>query len=94
MKSTTNIENRVWFCDYLLQWNNNDFIHLAPADEFFVWSIRRPNYQNDRVWSLSLEDIKTDERYQDICAKPNCIGIFLCFTAIKLIWIIKDNGVS
>jgi hypothetical protein len=94
MKSTTNIENRVWFCDYLRQWDENDFIHLAPADEFFVWSIRRPNYQNDRVWSLSLKDIETDERYQDICAKPNCIGIFLCFTTIKLIWIIKDNGAS
>ena len=94
MKSTTNIENRVWFCDYLRQWDENDFIHLAPADEFFVWTIRRPNYQNDRVWSLSLEDIETNERYQDICAAPNCIGIFLCFTAIKMIWVIKDNGAS
>ena len=69
-------------------------MHLAPADDFYVWTVRRPNYQNDRVWSFSVEDIESDERYQDMCAKPNCIGIFICFTAVKLMWVIKENGAS
>jgi hypothetical protein len=69
-------------------------MHLAPSDEFFVWTVRRPNYQNDRVWSLSLEDIQDDERYQELCARPNCVGIFICFTAVKLMWIIKNDGAS
>ena len=94
MKSVTHIENRLWFCNRLSRWNENDFMHLALADEFFVWTLRRPNYQNDRVWSFSLEDIETDERYQDVCAKPSCIGVFICFTAIKLMWVIKENGAS
>jgi ferredoxin len=41
-----------------------------------------------------LEDIETDERYQGICARQNCIGIFICFTAIRMIWVIKDDGES
>ncbi|CAF3837255.1 unnamed protein product [Rotaria sp. Silwood1] len=61
-------------------------MHLAPADEFYIWIIRRPNYQNDKIWAFSPEYIKNDERYQGVCAKPNCIGVFICFTAIKLIW--------
>lgn len=94
MKSATNIEDRLWFCDYLHQWGEYDFIHLAPSDEFFVWTVRRPNYQNDRVWSLSLEDVQNDERYQELSAWPQCIGIFICFTAVKLMWVIKDDGAS
>lgn len=94
MKSVTNIENRLWFCDYLGEWDENDFKNLAPADEFFIWTIRQPNYQNDRVWSLSFEDIEKDERFQDICAKSSCIEVFICFTAVKLMWVIKDNGAS
>lgn len=94
MKSLTSVENRIWFCNYLRRWDEHDFMHLAPADEFYIWTVRRPNYQNDRIWALSLEDIENDERYQDVCAKPNCIGVFICFTAVKLMWVIKDNGAS
>lgn len=94
MKSATNIEDRLWFCDYLRHWNEFGFMHLAPGDEFFIWTIRRPNYQNDRIWALSPEDISNDERFQGLPAKPSCIGIFLCFTAIKLMWVIKDEGAS
>lgn len=94
MKSATNIENRLWFCDYLNEWGEQDFLHLAPADEFFIWTVRRPNYQNDRVWALSLEDIESEEHYQELNARPNCIGIFICFTALKLMWVIKEEGAS
>ena len=94
MKPPTSVENRVWFCNYLRHLNEHDFMHLAPADEFYTWTVHRPNYQNNRMWVLSLEDIESDERYQDVCAKPNCIGVFIYFTAIKLMWVIKDNGAS
>ena len=95
MKSPTSVENHVRFCNYLRRhWDEHDFMHLAPADELYIWTVRRPNYQNDRIWVLSLEDIESDERFQDVCAKPNCIGVFICFTAIKLMWVIKDNGAS
>ncbi|CAF4162492.1 unnamed protein product, partial [Rotaria sordida] len=94
MKSATGKENRVWFCNYLRHWDEHDFMYFAPVDEFYIWTVRRPNYQNDRIWTLSLEDIESDECYQDVCAKPNDIGVFICFTAIKLMWVIKDNGAS
>jgi hypothetical protein len=48
LKTETNISDRLWLCDWLKNWTE-DFLHLAPSDEFFVWAIRRPNYQNDRV---------------------------------------------
>ncbi len=66
-------------------------MHLDPSDGFFVWTVRRPNCQNDRVWSLSLEDIQNDERYQELSVNPNYIGILICFTAVELMRIIKDN---
>ncbi len=31
-----------------------------------VTLIRRPNYQNDRIWAKSIEDIEADERYQEL----------------------------
>ena len=94
MKSEVTGENRLWFCDFLSQWNEDDFLHLCPSDEFFIWTVRRPNFQNDRIWALSVEDIEDNERYQEVCKAPSCIGIFLCFTAKRLLWIIKEEGQS
>ncbi len=54
-------------------------VHLDPSDGFFVWTVRRPNCQNDRVWSLSLEDIQNDERYQELSVNPNYIGILMFY---------------
>ena len=62
MKLVTKIRDRLWLYDYLHQWNEYDFMHLASSEEFFVWTVRRPNYPADRVWSLSLEDIPNNER--------------------------------
>ena len=82
MKSLTSVENRIWFCNYLRRWDEHDFMHLVPADEFYIWTVRRPNYQNDRIWALSLEDIENDERYQDVCAKPK---LHWCFLSVLLL---------
>lgn len=68
-----------------------DFLLLAPADEFFVWLIRRPNYQNDRIWAKSIDDIEEDERYREMVKNQTCIGIFVMFTAKRLLWVIKDH---
>lgn len=72
---------RLWLCDWLKNWTQEDFLHLASADEFFVWSIRKPNYQNDRIWAKSIEDIEEDERYREMVQNQACIGIFIIFTA-------------
>ena len=89
-----NREDRLAFCDYLRNWDENDFLHLAPSDEFFVYAERKPNHQNDRVWALRLEDIPYEEHIKGKSKYPKCIGIFLCFTARKMMWVIKENGES
>ncbi len=43
------------------------------------------------MWSLSLDDIQNDERYQELSVNPNYNGILICFTAVELMRIIKDN---
>jgi hypothetical protein len=94
LKSETHISDRLWLCDWLKDWTEEDFLNLAPSDEFYVWTVRRPNYQNDRVWAKSIEDIEDDERYREIVKNQVCIGIFIIFTAKKLHWVIKDKGES
>ena len=61
LKTETHISDRLWLCDWLKDWTKEDFLHLAPADEFYVWIVRSPNYQNDRIWARSIEDIEEDE---------------------------------
>jgi hypothetical protein len=78
----------------LKDWTEEDFLHLAPSDEFYVWTVRKPNYQNDRIWAKSVEDIEDDERYREIGKNQACIGIFIIFTAKKMHWVIKDKGES
>jgi transposase len=94
LKTQTHIEDRLWLCDWLSEWDEEDFLHLAPSDEFFVYAIRKPNFQNDRIWAKSIDDISEDERYRDIVRNPTCIGIFVMFTAKKLMWVLKEKGES
>jgi hypothetical protein len=66
-------------------------LHLAPSDEFFVYAIRKSNFQNERIWA---KDIAENERYRKIVRNPACIGIFIMFTAKKLLWVLKEKGES
>ncbi len=66
LKSETHILGRLWMCDWLKDWTEEDFLHLALSDEFYVWIVRRPNYQNDRVSAKSIDDIEEDERYREM----------------------------
>ncbi len=71
-----------------------DFLHLAPSDEFFVYAVRKPNHQNDRIRAKNIEDIESDERFREIVKYSVCIGIFVLFTARKLMFVIKEDGQS
>jgi hypothetical protein len=94
LKTETHISDRLWLRNWLKGWTQEDFLHLAPADEFFVWSIRKPNHQNDRVWARCVEDIEKDQRYREMVKNQACVGIFVIFTAKKLHWVVKDKGES
>jgi transposase len=92
MKSELNIEDRIWFCAFLRDWGEEDFMHLAPSDEFFVYAVRKPNHQNDRIWAHSLDEIDDGERLVEVSQGVVCVGIFLCFTARSLLWVVKEKG--
>jgi hypothetical protein len=94
LKTETHISDQLWLCDWLKDWTEEDFLHLAPSDEFYVWAVRRPNYQNDRIWAKSVENIEEDERYREMVKNRACIGIFAMFTCKRLLWVIKDKGES
>lgn len=91
-KSVLNKEDRLSFIDILRDWDENDFLFLAPSDEFFIYTQRRANSQNDRIWALSIEDIEEEQHYKEVSKFPVVIGIFLMFTAKRLLWVIKDEG--
>lgn len=94
LKTETHVRDRLWLADWLRNWGEEDFLHLAPSDEFFIWSIRKPNFQNDRIWSKNLEDIADNDHFRQIVHSPSCIGIFVMFTAKKMLWVIKEHGQS
>ena len=94
LKTDTHISDRLWLCDWLTDWTEEDFLHLVPSDEFYDWAVCRPNYQKDRIWAKSIDDIEEDERYREMVKNEACIGIFVIFTAKKLHWVIKDKGES
>ena len=89
-----NREDRLWFANYLSEWNEDDFLNLAVSDEFYLYVDRKPNSRNDVIWSRSLDEIPEDVRYRMVDAHPACYGIFICFTAVKVLWVAKEAGQS
>ena len=65
--------NRLAFCEFLGDWDEDDFLFLAPSDEVFVYPERKPNHQNDRVWAYSLDDIPENVRVKPKSKYPTCI---------------------
>ena len=57
LKTEKNREDRLWFANFLSDWGEEDFLNLAPSDECFVYTIRKPNFQNDRIWARSKSEI-------------------------------------
>ncbi|CAF0742559.1 unnamed protein product [Didymodactylos carnosus] len=97
LKTETYISNRLWLCDWLEDWTEEDFLHLAPSDEFYVWIVRRPNYQNDRIWALNVEDIEEDERYQNVIDPDEVTFVHdkvPCMRANKTQHLLQGNNVK
>ena len=94
LKTNTRVEDRKWLANFVADWTEEDFLHIAPSDEFYVYVIRKSNHQNDRIWAKSVEDISNDERYREMVQNARCIGIFVMFTAKKLLWVLKEDGQS
>ena len=53
--------------------------------------VRKPDRQNDRVWVKNIEDISTGVRYREIVQNAKYIGIFVMFTAKRLLWVLKQH---
>lgn len=89
-----NIGHRLLLSEWVLRtWDREDCLRLRPSDEFFLWSIRRPNNQNDRIWARTREEI-VDLLATPQLAHPACIGVFLMFSANGLIFDVKSYGQS
>ena len=67
---------------------------LDTCWEAMQQSSEQVHHQNDRVWARSIDEIEDDERFRQMSAKPSCIGVFICFTAKGMIWVLKDQGVT
>ena len=87
---TTHIEDRKWLANFVANWTEEHFMHIAPLDEFYIYVIRKPNRQNDRIWTKNIEDISAVERYREMVQNARCIGIFLMFTAKQPLWVLKE----
>lgn len=85
LKTNTHIEDRKWLANFVADWTEEDFLHTPPSDEFYIYVIRKANYQNDRIWAKNIEDISIIERYGEMVQNAECIGIFIMFTAEKLL---------
>jgi len=94
LKTETHISDRLWLASEMSSMDEADFLSFAFSDEFFVYAIRKPNHQNDWVWSTSLEEIPDHEHYRQMVAHPVCIGLFVMFTAKRMMWVIKEKGQS
>ena len=94
LKTAKNRDDRLWFVEFLREWDEEDFLHVAASDEFFIYTLRKPNFVNDRIWARSLADVAVEERFRNCVKHPKCVGIFLLMTSKRLMWIIKQHGES
>ena len=94
LKTDLNRQNRLFLAEYVKDYTEEDFLQFAFSDEFFIYAIRKPNHQNDRIWALEPGDIREEEHYRNVVHSPTCVGIFLMFTAKRMLWVIKEQGQS
>ena len=94
LKTDLNKQDRLWFCEFLSNWKETDFLHLACSDKFFIWTMRGPNKQNDRIWARSLDEIEDKDRYRQVVKHPDCVGLFVISSARRMAWVIKEQGES
>ena len=75
-KTQLNIEDHLWLVDFLRKGDEHSFLHLAVSDEFIVYIMRRLNFQNDRIWSLTPDEITDKERHCELIKCPKCVSCF------------------
>ena len=59
---------------------------------FFVYVTRRLNFQNDRVWSSTPDEILNEEGHRKLIKNLECAGVFVLFTARRMMWVTKPSG--
>lgn len=74
-----NIEDGLSFCNFLRDWSDEDFLHLV-SDDFFVYVTRKPNSQNDDIWSKNLDEILDEDRYRKVVKSPGFVDLFIIFS--------------
>ncbi len=94
IKTEKNREDRLWYADFLSEFEDHDFLRIAPSDEFFVYSMRKVNHQIDWIWARTIDEIPDEVRYRETVKYPVCLGIFILFTARRMMWIVKERGES
>ena len=93
-KTQLNIKDCLWFLDFLREWDESSFLVLAVSNEFLVYVTRGPNFQNNRICSLTPDEIPEEERHRKLIKSPECVGVFVLFTARWMMWVIKLRGQS
>ncbi|XP_066958104.1 LOW QUALITY PROTEIN: synaptic vesicle glycoprotein 2B-like [Macrobrachium rosenbergii] len=68
--SLSNREKTVHSCGtFLKDWDEADFLHVATSDEFFIYTVRKPNHKNDIIWAANLDD-SDDMHYRQVVKFP------------------------
>jgi hypothetical protein len=49
LKTKTHVEDRKWLGNFVDNWTEEDFLNIAPSDEFYIYVVRKSNHQNDRI---------------------------------------------
>lgn len=89
-----NIEDHLWFCDFLQDWSKKDFLQLVVSDEFLVYITQKTLSQNDVIWSKTPDEIPGEEGYHEFVKFSDCIGVFIMSSIMELIWIIEPCRTS
>lgn len=71
LKSEIHVSDRLWLCDWLEGWNEEDFLYLAPSDQFCVWLARRPKEETADFWDCkSLKIHKKSVKFEQSVKNP------------------------
>jgi len=67
LKTNTHTEDRKWLAKFVADWTEEDFLHIAPSDEFYIYVVRSEDRQNRYSYDVlqnniekTLKDIEDD----------------------------------
>ena len=44
LKTNTHIEDRKWLANFVADWTEEDFLHVASSNEFYIYVVRKPDH--------------------------------------------------